>query len=162
MPLQKLPWQLHDRDGTQAECGSDKAVQFCLHLLAWWHQKNLELIPQKTTNGLLQGMAPITGALHFFFTAFPARISPAVKLLGGSPVTTKSFQKARAQQTLSLAHHSRQFLSSVPSLQSRSPSHRFQLGMHLCSCWHSNSNLLQRPGSAGEVAVALGPVQSSE
>lgn len=99
----------------------------------------------------------------FFYhhSAFTAWISPAIKAHGSSPVHTTSFPRERAGCDALPCPRLRQFLSSVPSWQSRRPSQRFQLGMHLCSCWHSNSNLLQRPGSAGEVAVTLGPAKGA-
>lgn len=62
-----LGW-LPVRDGAQAERVGHRAVSFWLHLLAWWHQKNLKLILWKTTTALLIGMALVGWAFYSFFT----------------------------------------------------------------------------------------------
>lgn len=155
--------QLHLRDGAQTECVICRTVAFWLCLLmvalkesgAYFSENN-----SWTSNGKSAGWLALF-PLFYHHSAFTAWISPAIKAHGSSPVHTTSFPRERTGRDALPCPRLRQFLSSVPSWQSRRPSQRFQLGMHLCSCWHSNSNLLQRPGSAGEVAVTLGPAQSS-
>lgn len=98
-----LGW-LRVGDGAQAECVSHRAISFWLHLLAWSHvMASEEPGAYPTENNSWTSNRKGTACLAFFplfycNSAFTAWIPPAIKLLSGSSILTKSFPRESARR----------------------------------------------------------------